>query len=57
MDATEIVDFIDVAVALPRGYGVRFGVIRAPNVNAFSWAHPGAQFAADAFFHAVLVTV
>src|SRR6185437_11810396 len=47
----------DVAVPLTGGHRVVGWVVEAPDVDAVSGAHPGAQLAADALLHAVLVAV
>src|SRR5262249_36289297 len=57
VDATQIVDLVDVAVALARRHGIVDGIVGAAHVDALRRAHAGAELAADALLHAVLVTV
>src|SRR5262249_28995256 len=57
VDAAQVVDLVDVAVALARRDQVVERVVDAAHVDAASRAHAGAQLAADALLHTVLVPV
>ena len=57
VDAAQVVDLIDEAVALARRHRFVGRVVGAAHVDATSGAHTGAQLAADALLHAVLVAV
>ena len=57
VDAAEVVDLVDEAVALAGRHGVVGRVVGAAHVDAPGRAHTGAQLAADALLHAVLVAV
>src|SRR5436190_18138203 len=57
VDATEIVDLVDEAVALTGAHGRVDGVVLAAHVDATGRAHARAQLASDALLHAVLVAV
>ena len=57
VDAAQVVDLVDEAEALAwRGRVLRV-VVGAAHVDALRRAHAGAQLAADALLHAVLVAV
>src|SRR6202034_4664407 len=53
----QVVDLVDVAVALARGDRVIRGVVEAAHVDAIGRADAGTELATDAFLHPVLVTV
>ena len=55
VDAAEVVDLVDESVALPRRRRVLGVVVGAAHVDALRRADPGAQLAADALLHPVLV--
>src|SRR5262245_66654373 len=57
MDAAQVVDLGDVAVALAGRDRVVGRVVGAAHVDAAGRAHARAQLAADALLHAVLVAV
>jgi hypothetical protein len=57
VDTAEIVDLVDVPVALTRTDGVVHGVIEATDVDAVSGADTGAELTANALFHAIFVPV
>jgi hypothetical protein len=57
VDAAEVVDLVDEAVALARRRGVVGIVVLAAHVDALGGADTRAQLAADALLHAVLVPV
>src|SRR5690606_36215070 len=57
VDAPEAVDLVDEAVALAGRHRVVGRVVGAAHVDAAGRAHPGAQLAADALLHPVLVAV
>src|SRR6266545_2149226 len=57
VDATQVVDLVDEAVALARRHGIVGRVVGAANVDAAGRAHARAQLAPDALLHAVLVAV
>ena len=57
MDAAKVVDLVDVAVALARRHRVVRRVVETAHVDAVRRTHAGAQLAADALLHAVLVAV
>ncbi len=57
MDASQVVDLVDVAVAFARRLRIIRRVVGAPHIDASGRAHTGAQFAADALLHTVLIAV
>ena len=57
VDAAQVVDLVDEAVALAGADRVVGRVVLAAHVDAPGRAHAGAQLAADALLHAVLVPV
>src|SRR3954464_8909826 len=57
VDAAQVVDLVDEAVALTGTDRRVRRVVLAPHVDATGRAHAGAQLAADALLHAVLVAV
>ena len=57
VDAAQVVDLVDEAVALAGRHRVVGRVVGAADVDAPGRAHAGAQLAADALLHAVLVPV
>ena len=57
VDAAQIVDLVDEAVALTRRDRVLGIVLRSAHIDAPGGTDTGAQFAADALLHAVLVAV
>ena len=57
VDAAQVVDLVDEAVALAGADRVVGRVVGAADVDAAGRAHAGAQLAADALLHAVLVAV
>src|ERR1700730_9928754 len=56
-DAPQVVDLVDLGVALPRRVPGLGGVLRSDDEDGVGWAGPGAQLAADALLEAVLVAV
>ena len=57
VDAAQVVDLVDEAVALAGADRVVGRVVGAADVDALGRAHAGAQLAPDALLHAVLVPV
>src|SRR5581483_11437378 len=57
VDAAQVVDLVDEAVALARRDGGVGRVVGAPDVDALGGADTGAELAADALLHPVLVAV
>ena len=57
VDAAQVVDLVDEAPALAGADRVVGRVVGAPHVDAAGRTDPGAQLAADALLHAVLVPV
>ena len=57
VDAAEEVDLVDEPVALTRRHRIVRRVVGAPHIDASGRADAGAQLAADALLHAVLVAV
>ena len=57
VDAPQVVDLVDEAVALTRRDGIVDRVVGAAHVDAVGRANTGAKLAADALLHAVFVTV
>jgi hypothetical protein len=57
VNAAEIVDLVDVPVALTRTNGVIHGVIKATDVDAVSGADTGTELTANALFHAIFVPI
>ena len=57
VDAPQVVDLVDVSVALTRRDRVVDRVVGAADVDAASGAHTGAELASDALLHAVLVAI
>ena len=57
MDASEIVDLVDVAKTLTGRNWVLDRIVGATDEDALRGAHTGAEFATDALFHSVFVTI
>ena len=57
MDATQVVDFVHETETFTWRSGVVRIVVLAAHVNALRRTHASTQFATDALFHAVFVTV
>jgi hypothetical protein len=57
VDAAQIVDLVDEAVALAGRDRIVDRVVGAPHVDALGRAHARAQLAADALLHPVLVAI
>ena len=57
VDASEIVDFVDVAEAFAGRDGILRRIVGAAHINAVGRADSRAKLAADAFLHAVFVAV
>src|SRR5204863_4850236 len=57
VDASQVVDLVDEAEALARRDGCVDRVVLSPHVDALCGTDAGAQLAADALLHAVLVAI
>src|SRR5207249_2923248 len=56
-DAAQVVDLVDLRIALPRRDPVLFGVFGALHVDGIRRARPRAQLAPDALLQAVVVAI
>ena len=57
VNAAQVVDLVDEAVALAGRHRVFRRVVFASHIDASRWAHASAQLTADALLHAVFVPV
>ena len=57
MNAAQIIDLVHETKTLTRRCWIVWVVVGTTNVNALCRTHTGAEFAANALFHSVFVTI